>query len=95
MCVAPDDPTARTMLATGRGARLGAVVFYAANQPNKQLQLSGVVKGGGSGFTLSQPVQIHPGNLAGWQQVQFLFEATDTGGDVQMYDLSVDPRMLR
>jgi hypothetical protein len=49
----------------------------------------------GSGFTLSQPLQVHPGNLAGWQQVQFVFGATGTNGDAPVYDFYVDPRMSR
>lgn len=95
MCVASDYPTARTMLQTSGDAQLGAGVFYAANKAAQQLQLSGIMQGSGSGFTLSAPLQVHPGNLAGWQQVQFLFGATGTKGDAQVYNFYVDPRMSR
>jgi hypothetical protein len=95
MCVASDYPTARTMLQTSGNAQLGAGVFYAANKAKTQMQLSGIIQGSGSGFTLSAPLQVHPGNLAGWQQVQFLFGATGTGGDAQVYNFYVDPRMSR
>lgn len=95
MCVESDYPTARTMVQTSGGARVGAGVFYAANAANTQLQLSGVMQGTGPGFTLSQPLQVHPGNLDGWQIVQFLFGATGSGGDGQIYNFYVDPRMLR
>lgn len=95
MCVASDYPTARTMLRTSGDAQLGAGVFYAANKAAQQLQLSGIMQGSGSGFSLSAPLQVHPGNLAGWQQVQFLFGATGAKGDAKVYNFYVDPRMSR
>jgi hypothetical protein len=95
MCVDSDYPTARTMVSTSGGAQLGAGVFYAANQAASQMQLSGVMQGTGSGFTLSQPLQVNPGNLPGWQIVQFLFGATGSGGDSQIYNFFVDPRCSR
>ncbi len=95
MCVESDYPTARAMVQTSGDAQAGAGVFYAANKADQQLQLSGMMQGAGSGFTLSKPLQVHPGNLAGWQQVQFLFGATGTKGDAKVYNFYVDPRMSR
>jgi hypothetical protein len=95
MCVDNDYPTARTMVATTGNAQVGAGVFYAADKANQQLQLSGVMQGSGSSFSLSQPLQVHPGNLAGWQLVQFVFGATGSSSDGQIYNFYVDPRMCR
>jgi hypothetical protein len=94
MCVASDYPTARSMVKTnGNGTQVAAGVFYAGADPKNQLQLSGTIQGTGSGFSLSSPLQVHPGNQSGWQMVQFIFGATGNGGDGQIYNFYVDPRM--
>jgi hypothetical protein len=82
------------MVQTSGGALIGVGVSYASGA-GSSLQLSGVLAGSGSGFTLSQPLQVHPGNLPGWQIVQFVFATTGSGGDGQIYNFYVDPRMLR
>ena len=93
MCVDSDYPTARTMLRTTGGAQVGVGVFYAGAKPKSQFALSGVLQGTGSGFDLSTPLQVYPGNQPGWQMVQFIFGSTGAGADGQVYDFYVDPRM--
>jgi|SRR5579875_2283031 len=93
-CVETDYPTARAMVQTKGTAHVGTGVFYAARSTHS-LRVSGVLRGSGSGFTLSRPFQVHPGRLPGWQMVQFVFGAAGTRGDAQIYNFYVDPRMLR
>jgi hypothetical protein len=94
MCVDSDYPTARTMALTTGGTQIAAGVFYAGAASNSQLQMSGTVQGAGTQFRLSQPLQVHPGNQAGWQMVQFIFGSTGSG-DGKLYNFYVDPRMCR
>ena len=95
MCVDSDYPTARTMVQTTGDAQVAAGVFYAAAPPKSQFQLSGIMQGSATGFSLSQPLQVNPGNKPGWQMVQFVFGTTGTAGDGQLYNFYVDPRMGR
>jgi hypothetical protein len=95
MCVDSDYPTARTMVQTTGGAQVAAGVFYGGAAPKSQYQLSGTIQGTGAGFSLSQPLQVHPGNQTGWQMVQFIFGSTGSAGDGQIYNFYVDPRMSR
>jgi hypothetical protein len=39
----------------------------------------------------SQPMDLHPGNLYGWQQETFTLTGGDNGSDAQVYNFYVDP----
>ena len=94
MCVSADYPTARTMVRDVAGAE-GVQVFvaYAGTKTESQAQDVGQVHGQSANWTLSTPLNIHPGNLPGWQLVRFTFVPGGKSSDFQVYDFWVDPRM--
>lgn len=94
MCVASDYPTARTMVRNvvgGEGVQVS--VAYAGTKTAAVAQTVGQVHGQRSNWTLSNPVNIHPGNLPGWQLVRFALTPGGTHSDFQVYDFWVDPHM--
>ena len=56
---------------------------------------TGSVTGTGTAWTLSNVVNVQPGNVAGWQQVRFTFVAGGTTSDFRIYNFYVDPRLRR
>ncbi len=94
MCVASDYPTARTMVRNVVGAEgVQVSVAYAGTKTEASAQTVGQVHGQRSAWTLSNPVNIHPGNLAGWQLVRFALTPGGKTSDFQVYDFWVDPKM--
>ncbi len=97
VCVASDYPLARTMIETDGGANVAVGVVYAdaigAGVTESVLQsgVSGAI-GGSLSWAPSPQFEVHPGNLSGWQVVQFVF-ANLSGGNAELYDFYVDPRM--
>jgi hypothetical protein len=97
VCVASDYPIARTLVRTSGGARVAVAAVYAdtlgpgVTESVLQTGLSGAIDGVAS-WGPSAPVQVHPGDLPGWQVVQFVF-ANLTGGTAQLDHFYVDPRM--
>jgi len=94
MCVSAGYPTARTMVRNVVGGE-GVQVFvaYAGTKTQSQAQNVGQVHGQGAGWSLSSPLNIHPGNMAGWQLVRFTFVPGGKSSDFQLYDFWVDPKM--
>jgi hypothetical protein len=43
----------------------------------------------------SQPLNLHPGNLYGWQQETFKLTGGDNGTDAQVYNFYVDPHCFK
>lgn len=94
MCVASDYPTARTMVRDVVGAEgVQVSVAYWGTKTATAAQAVGQVHGQKSAWTLSNPVNIHPGNLPGWQLVRFALTPGGTRSDFQVYDFWVDPHM--
>ena len=93
VCVQSDYPTARTMVQTTGGANIAFAVSYAGTPSWDKPAPAGGIRGTGSGWSLSNPFQVHPGNLAGWQLVRFTFASNGKGGDAQIYNFYIDPRM--
>ena len=97
VCVQTNYPTARTMIRTSSGAHVLVGVVYAdmlatgVTESPLQTAVSGSVSGSSS-FSPSGVFTVHPGNLSGWQVVQFVF-ANVSLGDAQLYNFYVDPRM--
>lgn len=97
VCVESDYPTARAIIKTTLGAHVSVAALYAdalgqgVTENILQTGLSGAL-GGASTWAPSGIVQVHPGNLPGWQVVQFVFVNLSVG-DLQLYDFYVDPRM--
>jgi hypothetical protein len=94
MCVASDYPTARTMVRDVVGSEgVHTFVSYAGTKTAINPQNTGQVHGNGTAWTLSNPFRVHPGNLPGWQMVQFTFVPGGKTSDFQVYNFYVDPRM--
>jgi len=94
MCVASDYPTARTMVRNIVGAEgVQVYVAYAGTRTETQAQNAGQVHGQQSNWALSTPLQIHPGNLPGWQLVRFTLVPGGRSSDFQVYNFYVDPHM--
>lgn len=93
MCVASSYPTVRMMVRDLVGADgVSFAVSYAGTKTAANPENTGHVQGGHGDWTLSNPVKIHPGNRAGWQQVQYTLTPGGKTSDVQIYNLYVDPR---
>jgi hypothetical protein len=94
MCVASDYPSARTMIRDVAGSEgVHISVAYAGTKTAAKPQNVGQVHGTQSAWTASNSFNVHPGNLPGWQLVQFTFTAGGKNSDFQMYNFWVDPRM--
>lgn len=93
VCVDADYPTARTMIETTGRAAVAVGVYYADADPSTKLQRSGTIQGAGAGWSASDPFDVHPGTLPGWQMVRFIFKATGLTGHARLYNFYIDPRM--
>ena len=94
MCVSSDYPTARTDVRDVVGSQgVQVYVAYAGTKTASQAQNTGQVHGQQSGWTLSNPLHIHPGNLPGWQLVRFTLVPGGKSSEFQVYDFYVDPHM--
>ncbi len=94
MCVSSDYPTARTMVRDVAGSQgVHISVSYAGTKTADKPQNVGQVHGTQSDWTASHSFNVHPGNLPGWQLVQFTLTAGGQSSDFQIYNLWIDPRM--
>ena len=94
MCVASTYPTARMMVRDAIGNEgVSFQVSYAGTKTWDNARNTGHVHGNHTDWTLSNPVNIHPGNLPGWQLVRFTFIPGGHASDFKIYDFYVDPRM--
>jgi hypothetical protein len=94
MCVASDYPTARTTVRNVVGSQgVHTYVSYAGTRTAYNPQDTGQFHGNNSAWTLSNPINVHPGNLPGWQLVQFTFAPGGMTSEFQIYNFYVDPRM--
>ncbi len=69
------------------------LVAYAGTKTESKAQNVGQVHGQGSDWTLGNSLNIHPGDLPGWQLVRFTFVPDGKSSDFQVYNFYVDPRM--
>lgn len=93
MCVSSAFPTARTMVrnvAGGEGVQV--YVAYAGQHSEVQPQNVGQVHGQQTSWTLSDPFNVQPGNVSGWELVRFTFVPGGKTSDFQLYNFYVDPR---
>jgi hypothetical protein len=68
-------------------------VSYAGTNTWDKPKNTGQVHGTHTAWTLSDPVNVQPSNLPGWQEVRFTFVPGGTRSDFQIYNFYVDPRM--
>jgi hypothetical protein len=95
ICVESDYPIARTLIASTPGASVGVTTSYPGLLPIiPRVQFSGSISSAQEYWQASSAMQVHPGNLPGWQHVQFTFSNTGpAGGNAVIYDFFIDPRM--
>jgi hypothetical protein len=94
ICVTNEFPKARTVVRNVVGSE--GVQFYVSYEGTKTWNSprnSGQVHGQGSGWTLSNDVNVQPSSKPGWQIVRFVFVPGGRSSDFQLYDFWVDPRM--
>jgi hypothetical protein len=68
-------------------------VSYAGTKWESKPRNAGPVRGSQSDWTVSNPVNLHPGDRPGWQLVQFTLVPRGETSESQVYDFYVDPRM--
>jgi len=92
ICVTTEFPQARMMVRNAVGSE--GVFFYVSyadtstwNQPKN----TGQVHGTGTAMTLSDPVNLQPPNVSGWQQVRFTLVPGGKSSDFQITEFWVDP----
>lgn len=98
LCVSADYPTARTVVQGDTAAELDYAVSYAGTKSweQKPKPIGAIADGSTGGWSLSDPFQVNPGPLPGWQLGRFTFQSNGKkGSDVQIYNFYVDPRMKR
>jgi hypothetical protein len=94
MCITSAYPTARLWVRNLVGSE--GVFFYVAYNVNgvwTSPRNTGQFHGDHAAWTLSNPMNVQPGNTAGWQQVRFTFIAGGNKSRFQVNDFWVDPRM--
>jgi hypothetical protein len=92
MCVSATYPTAKALVRDVAGApSVHLFVAYTDTQSWGSPAAAGVLAGG-TQWGNSQPLQLHPGNLYGWQEETFTLTGGNSGSDAQVYNFWVDPR---
>jgi hypothetical protein len=92
MCVSAAYPTARAVVRDVSGPpSVRLFVAYSGTKSWEQPTLAGGVPGNNR-WSNSPPLQLHPGNLYGWQEEVFTLTGGNNGTDAQVYNLWVDPR---
>jgi hypothetical protein len=93
LCITSDYPTSRLSVRNLAGSE--GVFFYVSYWQNGAWTApknTGQFHGSGKAWTLSNPMNVQPSGVAGWQQVRFTFVAGGTTSRFQADDFWVDPR---
>jgi hypothetical protein len=94
LCITSDYPTSRLWVRNLKGSE--GVFFYVSYFVNGKWtspKNTGQFHGDHSAWTLSNPMNVQPSKVAGWQQVRFTFIAGGNTSRFQVNDFWVDPRM--
>ena len=92
VCVNQSDPTARAMIEDVSGAAgIQFFVGYQGTQTWTAPQNTGQIHGQGTAWTLTDPVNVQPSNIAGWQIARFTFENIGGAGTYELYNFYIDP----
>ncbi len=95
MCVTSRYPTARLWVRDVVGSEgVFFYVSYAGTSTWTTPKNTGQVHSQANLWTLSNPVNVQPSNVSGWQQVRFTFIPGGQHSDFEIYDFYVDPRMV-
>jgi hypothetical protein len=93
MCVSAAYPSAKALVRDVVGApSVHLFVKYTNTQSWVKPIVAGTFAGKPSQWTNSQPLDLHPGNLYGWQEETFTLTGGSNGSDAQVYNFWVDPR---
>jgi hypothetical protein len=91
-CTTSEFPTARTIVRNAVGSE--GVFFYVSYEGTNTAEApknTGQVHGNGTEWTLSDPVNMQPENVFGWQHVRITLIPGGTASDFQLYNLYIDP----
>jgi hypothetical protein len=92
MCVSAAYPAARTVVRDLSGPPSVSLYVSYTNTPSWDKPAAVGRIAGGTQWSNSQPLQLHPGNLYGWQQEVFTLSNAGHNTDAQVYNFYVDPR---
>jgi hypothetical protein len=92
MCVTSDYPTARTSVYGTTKKGIAFSVAYAGTSSWGNATQTGMIQASSSGWSVSDPFNLQPGTLPGWQLVQFTITA-DKRYDTQLSNIYIDPKM--
>jgi hypothetical protein len=91
-CVTNEYPTARTIIRDVVGSEgVFYYVSYLGTSSWENPKNTGQVHGTGTEWTLSDPVNMQPYNVGGWQVVRLTLVPGGTTSDFQLYNLYIDP----
>jgi hypothetical protein len=94
MCVSAAYPTAKAQVRDVTGPPSVHLYVSYTNTNSAVNPTSAGVIAGNTQWGNSQPLQLHPGNLFGWQQETFTLTGGNKGTDAQVYNFWVDPRLM-
>jgi hypothetical protein len=93
MCVNSDYLSARMTVRDLAGPPSVRMFVAYAGTHSWRPSPSGVVLAG-SAWTVSAPMNLHSGDLLGWQNAQYTFIGGSRGTDAQLYGFYIDPRSM-
>lgn len=95
MCVSAAYPSARAQVRDVVGGPSIQLFVQYTNTKSWEKPLNAGVFEGKTQWVNSQPLNLHPGNLYGWQQETFTLTGGKKGTDAQVYNFYVDPHCFR
>ncbi len=95
MCVSAAYPDARADVRDLAGPPSIHLYVAYTNTKSWEKPASAGVIAGSPNWSDSPPLQLHPGNLYGWQDEVFTLSNNGKGTDAQVYDFYVDPHCFR
>ena len=92
ICVTRDFPTGRMMVREVAGAQdIFFYVSYAGTKTWTAPKSTDKFRGSGNAWDLSDPINLQPSSVSGWQLVKFTLVAGGKNDRSQVYDFWVDP----
>jgi hypothetical protein len=92
ICVTRDFPTGRMMVRALTGDQdLFFYVSYAGTKTWTAPKSTDKFRGSGNAWDLSDPINLQPSSISGWQLVKFTLVAGGKNDRSQVYDFWVDP----
>jgi len=92
MCVSAAYSSAKALVRDLAGGPSVHLYVAYTNTKSADNPASAGIIAGKAAWGDSPPLQLHPGNLYGWQEETFTLTGGNNGSDAQVYNLWVDPR---